>query len=52
MIAGDTPVLVHNNNGDGYPAFNPDLSSLKEVEDSQLKRMVGDVHLFKEGVIG
>ncbi|MFV2010285.1 MULTISPECIES: polymorphic toxin type 33 domain-containing protein, partial [unclassified Micromonospora] len=52
VLAGATSVLVHNDGGDPHPALNPDLSSLKKVKDSQLKSMVGDVHEFKEGVIG
>jgi hypothetical protein len=43
---------VHNTGDDLHPALNPDLSSLKKVNDSQLKNMVGDVHEFKEDVVG
>lgn len=55
VVAGETPVLVHNSDGiDGpaNPAENADPSGLKKMSDSQIKKLVGDVHEFKGDVVG
>jgi hypothetical protein len=45
VMVGNVPVLVHNE-GD-----TPDPSSLKKLSDSEVKRIVGDVHDFKKEVL-
>jgi RHS repeat-associated protein len=47
VLAGNTPVLVHNEGGD-----DPSLGDMKKLSDSQAKRIVGDVHEFKQDVVG
>jgi RHS repeat-associated protein len=47
VMAGSVPVLVHNEGGD-----DPDLGGLKKLSDSQAKKMLGDVHEFKQDVVG
>jgi RHS repeat-associated protein len=47
VLAGTTPVLVHNEGGD-----DPSLGGMKKLSDSQAKRIVGDVHEFKQDVVG
>jgi hypothetical protein len=42
-----SPVLVHNEGGD-----DPSLGDMKKLSDSQAKRIVGDVHEFKQDVVG
>lgn len=47
VTAGGAAVLVHNEGGD-----DPNLGDLKKLSTSQAKRIVGEVHLFKQGVMG
>ncbi|MEU8424365.1 RHS repeat-associated core domain-containing protein [Micromonospora sp. NPDC048835] len=47
VIAGSTPVLVHNEGGD-----DPSLGKMKKLSDGQAKKLVGDVHEFKQDVVG
>ena len=50
LTPGEVIKGVEDDNKD--PAENPDLSSLTKVPDAQLKKLVGDVHEFKEDIVG
>ncbi|MFH9655602.1 polymorphic toxin-type HINT domain-containing protein [Streptomyces anulatus] len=50
VLAGGRPVLVHNS-GESGPAFETAPNKLRKLSDGEVKKMVGDAHLFKEDAL-